>query len=402
MTTIRHATRDDGQAIDRFAEVTIHDTYDSLVDERYAADMLAMWWGSALDDAIGEGSVHVAIDIDEVVGLAQTGEWEGEPVLWKLYVAPGRRGQGLGRRLLDAVVADLPTGTARLRTEQIAANTRAARFYEREGFGLERVEPADDQRVSIVWRSKPLAMTIGDPYAVTAPYYDLLAESFWTTLGPALSAVLSDVDPSAGPIVDIGAGTGRSTFVITEAVPSGEVWAVEPSPSMRAILLAHVALRPDLYRRVTVLDSDIAGLSWPDSVAAVVACNMVGHLDPETRLGLWRTAAAHLAPDGVAIVGLQPPSRPERLERTETGTVDVGRNRYVGDAAAEPTGERSVRWTMHYRTIRDGTVVEHLVKQSDWWTVSADDVRAEAGSVGLTMHEAAEGLLVLTHQPGVR
>lgn len=193
-----------------------------------------------------------------------------------------------------------------------------------------------------------------DRYAVTAPYYDLLAGSFWTTLGPALAAVLADVEPSSGPIVDLGAGTGRSTLVIAEAVHDGEVLALEPSPSMRAILLAHVALRPALHDRVTVLDSDVAGFSWPSTVSAVVACNMVGHLDAETRAGLWRAVADHLAPQGLAIIGLQAPSRPERLDRSEMTTIDVGRSRYVGEASAEPTGERSMRWTMYYRTIRDG------------------------------------------------
>lgn len=234
-----------------------------------------------------------------------------------------------------------------------------------------------------------------DPYAPTAPYYDLLATSFWDVLGPALSEALAGTNPLAGPIVDLGAGTGRSTLVIADAVADAEVWAVEPSASMRAMLLAHLALRPDLHARVTALADDVAGLAWPQQIAAAVACNMIGHLDANARSALWARVALHLAPGGVAVVGLQPPARPERIEATPMAEVTIGRHTYQGVAEAEPTGERSMHWTMTYRTIAGDTVVHEAVKSSDWWTVGCDDVVAEAALAGLSVSPAAADLLVM-------
>jgi len=53
---------------------------------------------------------------------------EGE--VCSLYLAPGACGQGAGKALLDAAKAD----ASRLILRTFAANTRAQRFYLREGF----------------------------------------------------------------------------------------------------------------------------------------------------------------------------------------------------------------------------------------------------------------------------
>jgi ribosomal protein S18 acetylase RimI-like enzyme len=51
----------------------------------------------------------------------------------RLYVAPGRQRQGIGKRLLDAAIARHPNcDTIRLVVE--AENAKGIAFYEREGF----------------------------------------------------------------------------------------------------------------------------------------------------------------------------------------------------------------------------------------------------------------------------
>lgn len=86
-----------------------------------------------------------------IVGLAQTRvgveDWELESdldgwvppavgvVLKSLFTMPGTQGAGLGRRLLDAA---LP-GRAPAYLWVMTANTRAVRFYERNGFAPDGV-----------------------------------------------------------------------------------------------------------------------------------------------------------------------------------------------------------------------------------------------------------------------
>jgi SAM-dependent methyltransferase len=239
----------------------------------------------------------------------------------------------------------------------------------------------------------------GEGYGPTASFYDLLAAPWWDTLGPALAAALAGVGPAAGPLVDLGAGTGLSTLAAADAVPGAEAWAVEPSPAMRSILLSRLALRRDLHPRVTVVPADAQALAWPDRIAAVVAANMIGHLPPPDRRRLWATLAERLAPGGPAVVGLQPPARPERLAPTRNAAVRLGADTYEGWSAAEPSGPDSLRWTMTYRITRDGQAHHEAVTHFDWWTVSADDVAAEAGAAGLACEPGEAGLLVLRRRP---
>lgn len=72
-----------------------------------------------------------------------------------LYLAPAARGQGVGRRLLDAAKARFPGGLA---LDVWVPNEAALRFYRREGF----VEDADGYRAEtddgvptrrMVWRA---------------------------------------------------------------------------------------------------------------------------------------------------------------------------------------------------------------------------------------------------------
>jgi hypothetical protein len=122
---------------------------------------------------------------------------------------------------------------------------------------------------------------------------------------------------------------------------------------------------------------------------------MIGHLDVEERAVLWDRLATTAADGGFAIVGLQPPGRPQRLERSVMTAVEVGRHRYVGLAEAEPTGPRSMRWTMTYRKTAGPAVLKEAVNTFDWWTVSVDDIRDEVTGVGLTVEPGAEGLVVI-------
>jgi ribosomal protein S18 acetylase RimI-like enzyme len=79
-------------------------------------------------------------------------------VIYKLYVHPELRSRGIGPQLVDALVRQLPPGTGRVLIEHVAANERAAAFYERQGFSVDRVEPVPDgdPRQATVWRVKDL------------------------------------------------------------------------------------------------------------------------------------------------------------------------------------------------------------------------------------------------------
>jgi ribosomal protein S18 acetylase RimI-like enzyme len=96
-----------------------------------------------LADDLGAGRAWehglVAEDAGTVVGFAAFAHraWNRRTELWHLYVAPSRRGQGIGRLLVETVVAaarDAGTRCVWLETSNLAYP--AIQFYRRLGFEL--------------------------------------------------------------------------------------------------------------------------------------------------------------------------------------------------------------------------------------------------------------------------
>ncbi|KDN23643.1 GNAT family N-acetyltransferase [Amycolatopsis rifamycinica] len=159
MGEVRAAGPGDVAAIHRFGEAHVRAHYAPLIGAAAADAQVRDWWNEThVGAAVAAGLVVVAEDGGEILGVGQRGRSGAEHVVYKLYVHPGQRGHGLGRRLLEALAAQLPADAERLYIEHFAANERAGAFYEREGFTVERVEPSStgDPALAVVWRVKPL------------------------------------------------------------------------------------------------------------------------------------------------------------------------------------------------------------------------------------------------------
>jgi GNAT superfamily N-acetyltransferase len=158
-TEIRVATSDDVSAICKFGRDVVRPHYEPIVGREHALAQVGQWWSeSYLRQAVKAQLVIVADAAGEVVGVAQRGRSGADDVIYKLYVRPAERGHGLGPRLIAAIVEQLPANADRVWVEQLAANTRAAAFYQREGFIVERVEPSagGDARTAQVWYSRAI------------------------------------------------------------------------------------------------------------------------------------------------------------------------------------------------------------------------------------------------------
>lgn len=226
---------------------------------------------------------------------------------------------------------------------------------------------------------------MSDPYLESAEFLDVMSRDYWRILGPRLGEVLAAVDPSAGPVVDLGAGTGLGTLTTARAVPQAEILAVEPSPGLRAVLLSRVYGDADLAKRVTVLDADAQHAGLPERVSAVIAMNMIGHLDPGSRRALWTTLAGRLAPGAPIVLNLQPPGSATTLPDTRFCQIPIGRRTYEGWGRAEPAGPDAVTWHMRYRTVDGSAQVAERAVSYHWWIVTEDTLRAETAGAGLTV-----------------
>jgi ribosomal protein S18 acetylase RimI-like enzyme len=134
---IRPAREADLAALRALLVETWHDTYDALIGPEKVTEITDSW--HSLDNlksqiGLADCSFLVADDAGAIVGHAFANA-QRPPVVTvaRLYVAPARQRQGIGKRLLDAVVArHAACDLVRLLVE--AGNVKGIAFYEREGF----------------------------------------------------------------------------------------------------------------------------------------------------------------------------------------------------------------------------------------------------------------------------
>lgn len=152
---VRAAIPADVASVCAFGDAHIRAHYTPLIGADAADAQVRNWWNvESISSAVASGLVVVAEADGQLLGVGQRGRHGADHVIYKLYVHPRDRGQGIGRQLLAGLIAQLPTGADRLYIEHFAANERAGAFYEREGFGVERVEPSASGRAAldVVWR----------------------------------------------------------------------------------------------------------------------------------------------------------------------------------------------------------------------------------------------------------
>ncbi len=156
--SIRIASLSDVEPICRFGAAHIADHYRPLIGSEAAEAQVDKWWNpDRIAHAVERGQMTVAVSGDQLIGVAEQGEYAGSHVIWKLYLHPHFRGSGLGPGLLRHIIDRLPADAVSLQVEHFEANTRAGEFYEREGFEYLRTEPHPvNPAMNTVWRELKL------------------------------------------------------------------------------------------------------------------------------------------------------------------------------------------------------------------------------------------------------
>ena len=154
---VRLAEMSDLVAIRDFGRRVVVGFYESIGLHDYGEAVVTQYWeSSAQEDAIAEGRVIVAAEDDAIVGVTEFGWYEGEPIMWKLYVEPRMRGRGIGSKLVDGVIAAVAGMASSVLTEHAAENHEAARFYERIGFSVAWIEDGEGPGATTIFRRKQL------------------------------------------------------------------------------------------------------------------------------------------------------------------------------------------------------------------------------------------------------
>lgn len=156
--TVRRATEDDVEAIQRVADRTWHETYEGILSEGTIGSMLAAGYSrGVLVELIeaDEVGLFVATDDGEVVGYTSTTPVAEDGVgEMDVYVRPDHWGEGIGTRLLERAESHLSErGVDRIRDAVLASNEPGNAFYGAhfEKVGERSVEIGGTERVANVY-----------------------------------------------------------------------------------------------------------------------------------------------------------------------------------------------------------------------------------------------------------
>lgn len=153
---IRPARPGEGAAVSRLMQAIWHHTYDPILDPATVEAITSVWHAPERFERqiASPGLVFlVAEQKGRLVGHSAGRRLAKEDaiLLERLYVAPFAQRQGIGQRLLKAVIERLPPSRS-VRLRVAAENVQAVRFYERLGFRpVGAPEPWDaDRRINEV------------------------------------------------------------------------------------------------------------------------------------------------------------------------------------------------------------------------------------------------------------
>lgn len=235
-----------------------------------------------------------------------------------------------------------------------------------------------------------------DDYREMAEFHDLFMNEVWDRLRPVLGRELGHLGPD-DVVADLGAGTGLGTIALIDQTRA-EVWALEPSSTMRAVLMHRVVSSSEASRRVSIAASSVPdGFGdVPAPVAGVLATHVLGHLGPDDRSALFAWLATALAPQGVALFTCQSAdlvgddAADELVEEVSIG-------RHIYRATYRGTGG-------NYGTTYDvldsgGDAVRSLTVSGTWSIVTRHDVAALAEVYGMVCRQAEEGVVAVTRAP---
>ena len=230
---------------------------------------------------------------------------------------------------------------------------------------------------------------------MTAEFYDLLHASSYHATATALIDRWFD-EPAVG-VIDAGAGTGLATAVLAGRCHV-TVHAVEPSPSMRAVLLSRLAGRPALLSHVRVYDRPVQHLGLHRAADFTLCLNMMASLDPIER-GSALTALATAMVRGGTLVVQRPPDTPNPA-RSTLPTWQLGGDEYGGDVTCTATGPATVEWCFTYRVRRGDVVLRELSETFPGHLVSPAEFDAELRAAGFMPVDSDQPDIVIAKRIG--
>ncbi len=229
-----------------------------------------------------------------------------------------------------------------------------------------------------------------DDYYGAAGAYDLLTEAPAEARRYVLRDFAPRLDPAAGPILDIGCGSGRDLEYLLDAFPGAELIGWEPRDSLRSLALGRLSAQPRWRHRVTVRPEGALAAPLPAQLGGVIMRGVLGHFRPEQRKVLWERLADHTPDGGVVLFDLPSPEQPVEVVPHIFADVRLGTLRYLGIAEGVPLSDETMRWTVTCQTLDGDKLLEEQTTDRTVHHQSEGTARAELHDAGFALERLVD------------
>ncbi len=215
-----------------------------------------------------------------------------------------------------------------------------------------------------------------------------------------LDLYLALAERADGPVLELGAGTGR--LAVPLAMAGHQVTAVDLDPAMLDRARGHAAATGVPPDRLALVEADLLDLRLPDAgryALAFIALNSIMLLaSRDAQRRAVATLAAHLGPGGLAVVDAWLPDA-EDLARFDGRVIlewprtDLESGMVVTKAgsAQHDAATNTVELTAIYEEGRQGEPTRRWVRHDRLRLISADELAGFAEDAGLRVERIAGG-----------
>jgi len=202
-----------------------------------------------------------------------------------------------------------------------------------------------------------------------------------------LALYLEAAATSNGPVLELGAGSGRVTLALARSGKS--VVAVDPSEAMLARLRAQLSAESgEVQARVSLLEARAENLTLPQRFSLTLATfNVVGHLETSPELVSFLSAARQLlAPGGQLLFDTLAPDEEELFadpdqdfELDPLFHPDTGAELEARERIHYEPESRILTATTTYKDLASGAEWSVPLRLRQWFPREIEDALREAG-----------------------
>lgn len=217
-------------------------------------------------------------------------------------------------------------------------------------------------------------------YDVTAEFYDVLhATEQLRVTGRLLDRWLGS---PRSAVIDVGAGTGLGSALLARRcdVP---VHAIEPSRSMRGVLLSRLAGQEELLSRVHVHTAPVQRLNLHDEADFTLCLNTMGTLDSAERADALAALARAMTHGGRLVIQRPPTDIVE--SRSLLPSWSLGDEIYGGEVASTPVSDGVIEWRFTYRVTHGDILTRQEQETFHGYVVPADAFDQELTRAGFSI-----------------